>query len=421
MDTGPSPSPAELQPAAMHDPYEVLRNRDFLLYLVGRFIASLGQQMLTVAVGWELYERTHSALSLGLVGLAQIVPMLLFTLPAGHIADNHERKRIIVLMTFVIACASLGLTLISAFEAPVCWIYVCLFAAGTARTFLWPASSAFLPHLVSRRNFSKAVTWNSGSFHLSSVAGPAAGGLLIAWTHHAATVYAVNTVAGLICLTLIGMVRRQQVVASKEKMTLRRLIAGFQFVFATRIIVGTITLDMFAVLLGGATALLPIYAKDILRVGPNGLGLLQAALPAGSLACALVLAHRPPMEKAGRALLWAVALFGLATIGFGFSRSFWFSLLLLFICGATDNVSVVVRHTLVQLLTPDEKRGRVSAVNSLFIGTSNELGGFESGVVAQYLGPVFSVVSGGVGTIVVVLLVAFMWPEIGSYGRLDTE
>jgi len=414
------PIEASLDSAAAQDPYAVLRNRDFMLYLIGRFVASLGQQMLTVAVGWELYERTSSALALGLVGLTQMLPMVLFTLPAGHVADNHERKRIIVLMNLAIAGATLGLTVSSALGAHVGWTYLCLFVAGTARTFLWPASSAFLPHLVSRRDFPRAVAWSSGSFQLSSVAGPAVGGALIALTHHAAPVYAINTAAALICLTLISFVRRSHTVAAREKMTGSNLVVGFQFVFASPIILGTITLDLFAVLLGGATALLPVYAKDILGAGPTGLGFLQAALPLGSLLCALVLAHRPPLQKAGRAMLLAVAGFGLATIGFGCSRWFWLSFLMLFACGALDNISVVVRHTLVQLLTPDEKRGRVSAVNSLFIGTSNELGGFESGLVAYWLGPVFSVVSGGVGTILVVLAVAFIWPEIRKYGRLDS-
>ena len=402
-----------------HDPYAVLRNRNVVLYLVSRFVSALGQQMLTLAVGWELYERTHSTLALGLVGLTQMVPMVLFTMPAGHVADNHERKRIILWMNAVIVVISLGLAFISAFQAPVLWIYCCLLAAGTARTFSWPASSAFLPQLVSRQEFSKAVTFSSGIFQLSSVLGPAAGGGVIALTHHAAPVYAINAAAGTICLVLVGLVRCRQVVSAREKMTVASLAAGFRFVFASRIILGTITLDLFAVLLGGATALLPVYAKDILRAGPTGLGLLQAALPAGSFACALYLAHRRPLQKAGRTLLWAVAAFGLATIAFGYSRWFWFSFGMLFVCGAVDNVSVVVRHTLVQLLTPDEKRGRVSAVNSLFIGTSNELGGFESGFVAYLFGPVFSVVSGGVGTILVVLAVAGLWPEIRKYGRLD--
>jgi MFS family permease len=404
-----------------HDPYSVLRNRDFLLYLIGRFIASLGQQMLTVAVGWELYERTHSALALGLVGLTQMLPMVLLTLPAGHMADNYNRKRVILLMILVSALSSLGLTLISTLQADVFWMYLCLLVAGGARTFLWPASAAFMPQLVSRRNFPKAVTWNSGTFHLSSVAGPALGGMLIAVTHSAASVYAINAVAVLICFALMYFVRSRHVVVAKEEMSVKSLVAGFKFVFSTRILFGIISLDLFAVLLGGATAILPIYAKDILDVGPTGLGWLQAALPMGSLLSAMILAHRPPMEKAGRTLLWAVAIFGLATVAFGFSTSFWFSLVTLFVCGAVDNISVVVRHTLVQLLTPDEKRGRVSAVNSLFIGTSNDFGGVESGFVAHLLGPVFAVVSGGIGTILVVIATALVWPEIRKYGRLDGQ
>jgi MFS family permease len=420
-DIGASPEADESQPLLpVAHPYAVLKNRDFALYLIGRFIASLGQQMLTVAVGWELYERTHSPLMLGYVGLTQMVPMVLFTLPAGHAADNYERKRIIVLMTFVIACASLALTVISAAQAAVGWIYLCLFIGGTARTFLWPASSAFLPRLVSRENFPRAVTWSSGSFQLSSVAGPAACGFILAATHSAATVYAINTAAAVVCLTLITFVHTRHRPVERQEMTLRNLIVGFEFVFSSRVILGTITLDLFAVLLGGATSLLPIYAKDILKSGPHGLGLLQAALPLGSLLCALILAYRRPLQRAGRALLWAVALFGVATIGFGVSKHFWLSFALLFVCGFADNISVVVRHTLVQLLTPDEKRGRVSAVNSLFIGTSNELGGFESGFVANWFGAVTSVVAGGVGTILVVLGVAAIWPELRKYGRLDS-
>ena len=402
-------------------PYAVLRNRDFVLYLVARFIASLGTQMLTVAVGWELYERTHSALALGLVGLTQMAPMILLILPAGHVADNHDRKITVLATVFLTAIASLGLALISFRHAPVGWIYLCLTAAGMARTFLWPASQAFLPQLIERKNFSRAVTWNTGAFHLSSVIGPAVGGALIALTHNAGVVYAINAVAALICFALIALVRSRHTARTKVEMTLASLLAGFKFVYKKKIILGTITLDLFAVLLGGATSLLPVYAKDILHVGPNGLGLLQAALPLGSISCAIYLAHRRPLQKAGHALIVSVVLFGLATIAFGFSKWFWFSFGMLVVCGAVDNVSVVIRHTLVQLLTPDSMRGRVSAVNSLFIGTSNELGGFESGFVAQFLGPVFAVVSGGVGTILVVIATAWVWPEIRKYGRLDSS
>jgi MFS family permease len=422
MNTGDVP-PDESVPiisASAESPYAVLRQRNFRLYLIGRFIASFGAQMLVVAVGWELYERTDSALALGLVGLANVIPMFLFILPAGHFADNHNRKGIIVSMTAVMGCASVGLMLCSLLHAATGWIYACLFLSATARTFLWPASSSFLPQLVSRRIFPRAVAWSTGSFQLSSVIGPAAGGAVLALTHNAAWVYGTHAVSALICLALIAMVHYDRVPTPREPMTLRSLAAGFKFVFATRIIFGIITLDLFAVLLGGATALLPVYAKDILHVGPSGLGVLQAALPVGSLLSAVVLAHRP-MVRAGRALLWSVAVFGLGTIGFGISTSFWFSLAMLFVCGIADNVSVLVRHTLVQLLTPDEKRGRVSAVNSLFIGTSNELGGFESGTVAHLLGPVISVVSGGVGTILVVIAVAWLWPEIRRYGRLESD
>lgn len=402
-------------------PYEVLRNPNFLKYLSGRFSASLGQQMLTVAVGWELYERTHSPLSLGLVGAAQMAPMILFTLPAGHWADNANRKTIVVWMTGIQVLASICLTFVSRCQAPVPWIYACLFLAASARTFLWPASTSFLTHLVPRSIFPRAVAWNTGSFHLSAVSGPAVGGALLALTRDASIVYALNALAGLFCLIMILQVHYRPTPVSKEPMTLKSLASGFSFVFSRPVILGTLTLDLFAVLLGGATALLPVYAKDILHSGPTGLGTLQGALPLGSLLSALIMAHRPPLQKAGPTLLWAVAGFGVATIGFGLSNVFWFSWLMLFLCGVTDNISVVIRHTLVQMLTTDDKRGRVSAVNSLFIGTSNELGGFESGLVAQWFGPIFAVVSGGIGTLLVVVGVALYWPQIRRYGRLDSE
>jgi MFS family permease len=431
-DTDNQPAaPGGQDSTAESSAYSVLRNRDLLLYLIARLIATIGQQMVVMAIGWELYERTQSAVALLLVGLTQVVPMLLLTLPAGHLADNHSRKKIIVMTTLVVLVSSLGLTLASAWHAPVFWTYVCLVVMGSARTFLWAASAAFLPALVDRKDFSHAVNWSASIFQLSSIVGPIAGGALIHLTSNdnASLVYAVNTAAALVFCILISLVRREHTVAGREKMTFKGLLTGFNFVFANKIILGIISLDMFAVLLGGAVMLLPIYAKDILHVGPTGLGLLKSALPAGALLCAFIMAHRPPLRKAGHSLLLAVAVFGLATIGFGFSTSFWLSFLMLFVSGAADNVSVVVRHTLVQMLTPDDKRGRVSAVNNLFIGTSNELGDVESCAVAQLFGPmmgyslatgaVISAVSGGIGTIVVVLAVAWIWPEIRKYGRLD--
>ena len=403
-----------------HDPYTIWHNGDFVRFLAGRLVSGFGQQMLTVAVGWELYERTHSALALGFVGLTEVIAIILFTLPAGHLADNHGRKSIIKMASIVTAASSLGLALIAWLQAPVVWYYGCLFISASALTFLRPAGSAFITGLVPRQILSRAIAWNSSTFQLSCILGPAAGGALIAVTHHTVAVFILNSVAALVCFTLICFIRQEHVVNNPEKMTLASLFDGFKFVFASRTILGMITLDVFAVLLGGAVALLPVYAKDILRVGPEGLGLLQAAMPLGAFCCALILAHRTTMQRAGRALLGAVTVFGMATVGFGLSQWFWISFAMLFVCGLADNVSIVVRHTSVQLLAPEEKRGRVSAVNALFVvGASDALGGFESGLVAHWLGPVTSVISGGIGTILVVIAVATIWPEIRRYGRLD--
>ena len=403
----------------VNDPYGVLKNRDFLLYLVSRFTASFFQQMLAVTVGWEIYERTKSTRALGYVGLVQVIPMFLFIFPAGHVADNYNRKAVMVWMQTFYGIACVGLTIISALGAPVAWMYASLFLMGVARTYMWPASASFMPQLVSRSQFAKAVTWNSGSFQISAVGGPVAGGLLVALTKSGALIYGLNVAASIACITLLLLVKTHHKVTSPEKMSFASVAAGLKFVHKTKVVLGSITLDLFAVLLGGATALLPVYAEDILKVGPQGLGWLRGALPLGSLVMSLILVHRPPLQRAGRTLLWAVAGFGLATIGFGYSKWFWLSFVMLFICGLTDYISVVVRHTLVQLLTPDEMRGRVSAVNSLFIGTSNEMGDLESGLVASWTSPLFAVVSGGVGTLVVVAAVALSWPELRRYGRLD--
>lgn len=435
--TAPDNSP----PGSEDDAYAVLRNPDFLLYVIARFIGSFGQQMLTVAVGWEIFERTGSYIALGLVGLVQMVPMVLFTFPAGHVADNYNRKHIIIWTQAALAVACAVMAVSSALKADVAWTYGGLLAIGVARTYTWPASSAFLPALVARSQFARAVTWNSGSFQIAAVTGPAVAGLVIAvarsaaWTQFltprlpgawvtaatqgAAWVYAGNALASLICLGLIARVKAHHRVIAREPMSLATVKAGLRFVFHTKIILGTITLDLFAVIFGGATAMLPVYAKQILHVGPDGLGWLQAALPLGSLLMSIILIHRPPLQRAGRTLLWSVALFGLATVGFGLAKTFWVAFLMLFACGMTDYVSVMVRHTLVQVLTPDTMRGRVSAINSLFIGTSNQMGEFESGFAAQFFGPVFAVVSGGIGTVLVVLAVAYRWPEIRKCGRLD--
>lgn len=448
MISANQPSPAagqEPTAPAGESPYALFRNRNFTRFLTGRVATTVGSQMMIVAVDWEIYQRTQSALALGLVGLAFMVPMIACTLPAGHVADTFNRKKIILAATLVMALSSLGLALISMLNAPVGWIYACLTVVGIARTFVWPASAAFLPSLLPREQFPRAVTFNSGAFQMSSVLGPAVGGWLYAVAGHAWVIYLLNVVAALTYFALVLGIPHAHNRVERPPATLKSLVAGFNFVFSNRIILGTISLDMFAVLLGGAESLLPIFAGDILHAGAYGLGLLRAAMPIGAVVCALWLTHRPPMQKAGHTLLMCVAVFGLATILFGLGNAtclgqwlnwgelpgagwFWFAFAMLAISGAVDNISVVVRQTLVQILTPDEKRGRVSAVNSLFIGTSNELGGFESGLVAWLggtytghsvaTGAIFSAVTGGIGTLVVVVAVARIWPEIRRYGAL---
>lgn len=411
-------SDAEAPPA--HDPYAVLRLPGFRLYLIGNALAVFGLQMQTVAVGWDIYERTHEPLHLGLVGLVQFLPIGVLTLPAGRVADLLDRKRIIMASMLALACCSLGLSWISAHEGDVFWMYICLLASGVARAFLQPAKSSFLPQIVPRGQFATAVTWNMGAFHLAAVVGPAAGGFMIAWLGRAADVYVLDAASALIFFVLLAFIASPRHIPSAEALGWRSFLAGAEFVWNNKVILGAMTLDMFAVLLGGAVAMLPVYAEDILHVGATGLGWMQAAPAVGALLMSFVLAHRPPIERAGPTMLWTVAGFGAATIVFGWSRWYYLSLAMLFLSGAFDTVSVVIRHTLVQLLTPDEMRGRVSAINGMFIGASNELGRFESGLAAKVFGSaVFSVISGGIGTLAVVALVARLWPQLTRYGRLD--
>ncbi|GIW94731.1 MAG: MFS transporter [Pirellulaceae bacterium] len=400
-----------------HDPYAPLRQRDFRWYLAGNFVSVLGTQMQTVAVGWEMYERTGSPLALGLVGLTQFLPVVLFVLPAGWAADRFPRRWVIMVTCLVQAMASLGLAWISWGQSHPYWMFASLWLAGTARAFQQPAKTSFVPHLVPLEVFSNAVGWNTGAFHLASVLGPAAGGLVLGVTGRAGWVYLIEAMAAFWFLLVLARLRvrhpeRGRAVSSDG------WGAGWRYVRRQPVVLGAITLDMFAVLLGGSVALLPIYAKDILRVGPEGLGWMRAAPGLGALLMAAWLAQRPPFRKAGRTLLGCVTGFGVAAIVFGLSRSFPLSLAMLLLAGMLDSVSVVVRHTLVQVLTPDHLRGRVSAINSLFIGASNELGGFESGLVAAWFGPVISVVSGGVGTLIVVAAIAWLNPPLRRFGSL---
>ena len=419
LDSVPSAVPPHA-PDAPHDAYSALRHRDFRLFLVNSVAATIGGEMQSVAVGWELYQRTKSPLALAMVGLVQALPVLLLSLWAGHVADRFSRKKIVLATAFVMMCGSIGLAMASWSQAPVWASYACLGVIGVAGAFSFPARWAFMPELVPEADFHNAVTWRSSAWQVAAMIGPALGGAGIAAFHVATPVYLADAACGLVVMAMIASIRGRPAKArQRQPMTWTNLSAGFRFVWGSPLILAAITLDMFAVLLGGAVALLPIYAEDILRIGPGGLGALRAAPSVGALLMALTLAHRPPLKRPGRDLLLVVTGFGVATVVFGLSRSPALSFLMLALTGAFDNVSVVVRSTLIQLRTPDAMRGRVAAVNSIFIGMSNEVGAFESGVAARLLGTVAAVVFGGVGCILVVLGTAWKWPEVGQLGPLN--
>jgi MFS family permease len=405
--------------ATRHDPYAALRFRDFRLLVAGTFLTVVAEQMLGVAVGWELYERTRAPLALGLIGLVQVLPVVLLALPAGHVADRFDRKWIVVGTTLLLALCALGLAALSFTSGSLVLIYTCLLGIGIARAFQSPATASLMSQVIPQEHYTNAVTWESGVWQASGILGPALGGLVIALQGRAGLAYAIVAGALLLVVLLMALIRPRPVARSEEELTLGSLFAGARFIWNTKLILAAITLDMFAVLLGGATALLPIFARDILQVGPTGLGWLRAAPAAGAVLAALSIAYLPPFKHAGRTLLLVVGGFGLATIAFGLSRSFALSLLMLGLLGAFDNISVVIRSTLLLTRTPDVMRGRVNAVHFVFIGISNELGAFESGVAALLLGTVGAVAAGGVGTVVVVALVALIWPEVRRLGRMD--
>lgn len=416
----PSPEATDpVIPITRHDPFAALRFRDFRLLMIGTFVTVIAEQMLNVALGWELYERTRSPLMLGLVGLVQVLPVLALALIAGHTADRFDRKRIVVLTMLTIALCTLGLTVLSYSSGPLLFIYGCLLIIGVARAFQSPAVSSLTAQVVPAEYFSNAATWESSAWQASSIIGPALGGFLIAVQKQATGVYALVATLILAVGLMLGLLRPRPVAPSEEELSLDSLLAGARFIWNTKIILASITLDMFAVLLGGATALLPVFARDILLVGAEGLGWLRAAPAVGATLAGLSLAFLPPFRHAGRTLLLVVAGFGLATIVFGLSRSFALSLLMLALLGALDNISVVIRSTLLLTRTPDSMRGRVNAVHFVFIGISNELGAFESGVAAALFGTIGAVVGGGIGTILVVGAVALLWPEVRRLGRLN--
>lgn len=402
-----------------HDPYAALRHRDFRLLLSGRFLTSFGNEMLSFAIGWELWLRTHEPFVLGMVGLVQVIPVILLSLPAGHVADQYNRKRIVLITELLFAFCSLGLGWLSYTQGPLLWIYALLLVIGIARAFHDPASSTLLPQTVPPPLFSNAATWSTSVWQFASITGPAAAGILIGFFDSVTFIYIFDALVAIVFCILLALIQGRQLALAQKSPTWDSLKEGFRFMRDTKVILAAITLDMFAVLFGGAVALLPIYATDILHVGAQGLGIMRAAPSVGALIMAFVIAHRPPMENAGRTLLLSVAGFGLATIVFGLSTTFILSVAMLFLIGALDNISVVIRGTLLLTQTPDAMRGRISSVNSIFIGISNELGSFESGLAAALFGPVVAVVAGGIGTILVVLAVAKIWPEMGQLKSLN--
>lgn len=406
-----------------HDPYLALRHAGFRRYLTGHVLAVLGQGMLAVTVGWELYERTRSTLVLGLVGLVQVIPLAVLILPAGQLADSHDRRRLLMVAEGAITLAALGLAAASRAAAPIWVYYVLLMLYGAGRTFQLPAKQALVPNLVPITSLENAVAWNSGGWQAADVIGPALGGLVIAWTGSATGAYLACGGTALTFLVLVSQargVRSHPSAGAPSRPTWSGLLEGVRFVRNSPMLLAAMSLDLFAVLLGGVIALLPIFAKDILEVGPAGLGWLRAAQSMGAVSMSISLAHRPPFRRVGRTLLLSVAAFGLAIIVFGLSRNFLLSLAALFLAGMFDAVSVVIRLALAQIATPDGLRGRVSAVNSLFIGMSNELGEAESGFLAGLIGPVGAVLVGGVSVIAVVGLVGRTWPELRTLDSLES-
>ena len=427
-------------PSPLKDPpprgLEAFASRDFRRYQLARVMVILGAEAQAVAVAWQVYAITHRALDLGFTGLALFLPGLLFLLPAGHVADRFDRRHVIlVCYCLQVVCTAALLAITMAGYHRVFLIYAVLFLVGTGRSFSGPASSALVPHLVPEQHFVNAVTWGGAMFQLANTAGPALGGILFtlpltqlfpreAHAHGlagAGIVYCFTLLTLVWFLTLMSTLRVRLGRMEHRAASLKVVLAGFQYVWRMPMLLGSISLDLFVVLLGGAVALMPIFASDILRTGPRGLGMLRAAPAVGALCTSLVLARFPLKHKAGRRLFISVTIFGCATVVFGLSHRLWISLAALAILGAADMISVIIRGSLLQLATPPEMRGRVSAVNSLFIGASNELGEFESGLTAQWLGAVRATVYGGIGSLIVAAVWAGFFPDLRHADELTSE
>ena len=405
-------------------------SRDFRLYKMARLLVILGAEAQSVAVAWQVYQLTHSALDLGLTGLALFAPGLFFMLAAGHVADRYDRRWIIMACYVTQAICTIALMRFALHPTGNVWpIYAVLLGIGMGRAFSGPASSAFLPSLIPKHHFVNAVTWGAIVFQIANIAGPAVGGLLftlplagiMARWRGAPVVFAFTLTTQVAFLALVGAMRTRPVRTVKNAFNLETMLAGFRYVWQVKLLLGSISLDLFAVLLGGAVALMPIFATDILHAGPRALGLLRAMPALGALTVSLVMTVRPIKRNSGTLMLFCVAVYGTATVVFGLSRTIWISLLALVIVGASDMISVVIRASILQLATPAEMRGRVSAVNWLFVGASNEFGGFESGLTAHWWGAVRSVVAGGIGALMVTGIASTLFPALRRADALSAE
>jgi MFS family permease len=406
-----------------HDPYGSLRYPPFRWFIVSLFAMTLGSQTQAVVVGWQMYALTHDPLALGLIGLAEALPYIGLALFAGHIADAANRRLIsIVALVALLACSAglLVFTVTPGFltRHGVWPVYAAIFASGVARSFLQPARQALGAELIPRELYVNAAAWRTSTWQTAAVAGPALGGLLYGFAGAAAAYTVIVALLAIAAITFARVAYTPRLLDAVPVTVGEGLRSGLRFVFSQPVLLGALTLDLFSVFLAGSEALLPVFASEILRVGPQGLGILRAAPAAGAVAMSLYLAHRRPIERAGPAMLLSVVIFALCIIGFGLSRSFWLSLTLLGVSGMADNVSVVIRSTLLQLMTPPALLGRVSAVNAIFVGSSNELGAFESGVAARLLGTVTAVVVGGVASLGVVGIVAARVPQLRRLKRI---
>ena len=391
----------------------------YKLYQIARFFIVLATEMQSVAVGWQVYEITKNTLNLGFVGLAQFLPGILLFLVSGHTADRYDRRKVLTAgyAGFAI-CSGLLLAISLSHTQSVRLIYGVVLLVGIVRSFNAPASRAILPLLVPEEHFRSAFAWGATIFEAATILGPAVGGLIYGIFRTPSPVYAAAMLAAASAtISMVGVIPRFRP-RPRERFSARTVLAGLHYIWREKMVLGSISLDMFAVLLGGAVYLLPAFASDILRTGPLGLGLLRCAPAIGAAVTAVLLAHRPLGRNSGAKMLWCVAGFGLATVLFGISRSMVLSMVALIMVGATDMVSVVIRGILIQLVTPNDMRGRVNAVDMIFIGTSNELGGFESGATAKIFGTIPAVIIGGIGAIAVTAACAILFPELRNLDEL---